>query len=241
MITVESFMNRQLKSFDIFRKVPKDHSQGSYLGLLMTVVCFVVLVVLVSNEIYEYISYSVEKGFIVDHKLENDDVQINLSIVFRRMPCHLLGLDIVDYIGTHEMNLHEKLNKQALDRDGNFIKDMPYEFPEKKLLKDFKKALKEEQGCRLTGEFNVLLVPGNFHIGFHSFGEYLNKILNAGIQFDPNFEHHVEHLVFGHDHNVNEWHRYQKRYDLKEVNTLEGYDSGAMTPNKGPFSYHYKL
>ena len=29
----DGFMNRQLKSFDIFRKLPKDHSQGSLLGL----------------------------------------------------------------------------------------------------------------------------------------------------------------------------------------------------------------
>jgi hypothetical protein len=30
----DGFMNRQLKSFDIFRKLPKDHSQGSLLGLV---------------------------------------------------------------------------------------------------------------------------------------------------------------------------------------------------------------
>lgn len=139
------------------------------------------------------------------------------------------------------MNLHDKIKKIALDKDGRFIQEMEYKFPEKTLLKDFKKALKEQHGCRLTGAFNILLVPGNFHIGFHSFGDYLNKILNHGIDFEPNFEHHIEHLSFGHEHSRNEWTNYQSQYGLKELNTLEGYDSNRMTPQPGPFSYHYKL
>jgi len=65
--------------------------------------------------------------------------------------------------------------------------------------------------------------------------------MNAGIEFEPNFEHHIEHLSFGHEHSRNEWSNFQSTYDLKDLNTLEGYDSNRMTPNAGPFSYHYKL
>lgn len=118
---------------------------------------------------------------------------------------------------------------------------MPYTFPQKDLVKSFKKALKEQNGCRLQGEFSVLLVPGNFHIGFHSFGNYLNLILNSGTQFQPNFEHNIEHLSFGTEHSRSEWNNYQSRYGLQELNTLEKYDSNKMTPNTGPFSYHYKI
>lgn len=107
----EGFFNKQLKSLDIFKKVPKEHSQGTYSGIIMTVATFILCIVLVSNELMEYFSYSVKKGFVVDHDLESHEVAVHLSIVFRRMPCHLLGLDIVDYVGTHEMNLHEKVKK----------------------------------------------------------------------------------------------------------------------------------
>merc|ERR1711935_208633 len=186
-------------------------------------------------------AYSVEKGFVIDHKLENTDAEVHLDIVFRRMPCHLLGLDVVDYIGTHSMNLHEKIKKFSVDMDGRTVREMPYEYPEKGMLKDFKKSLKEKLGCRMKGAFSILLVPGNFHIGFHSFGQHLTKILNSDIQFEPNFEHHIEHLSFGTEHSRSEWSNYQSQYQLKELNTLEGYDSNRMTPNPGPFSYHYKL
>jgi hypothetical protein len=43
------------------------------------------------------------------------------------MPCHLLGLDVVDYIGTHSMNLHEKIKKFSVDMDGRTVQEMPYE------------------------------------------------------------------------------------------------------------------
>jgi len=118
---------------------------------------------------------------------------------------------------------------------------MPYTFPEKDVKKSFKQALKDENGCRLVGEFNVLLVPGNFHIGFHSFGNYLNMILNSGIQFQPNFEHQVEHLSFGMEHTREEWENCKQKFQLKELNTLENYDTKILTPQTGPFSYHYKL
>ena len=93
----------------------------------MTIACFVLCIILVSNELLEYWAYSVQKGFVVDHKLENNDVEVHLDIVFRRLPCHLLGLDIVDYIGTHSMNLHEKMKKFSVDMDGRTVQEMPYE------------------------------------------------------------------------------------------------------------------
>lgn len=84
------------------------------------------------------------------------------------------------------------------------------------------------------------MVPGNFHIGFHSFGSYLSRVLNSGVSWEPDFQHHIEHLSFGTEHSKTEWHNYKKTYGLKELNTLEGYDSNQMTP-VGPFSFHYKV
>jgi hypothetical protein len=92
----------------------------------VTIACFVLCIILVSSELLEYWAYSVQKGFVVDHKLENNDVEVHLDIVFRRMPCHLLGLDVVDYIGTHSMNLHEKIKKFSVDMDGRTVQEMPY-------------------------------------------------------------------------------------------------------------------
>lgn len=147
----------------------------------------------------------------------------------------------MDYVGTHRMNLHDEIKKSAINEKGEFIKDMPYAFPEADVVKDFKRALNEKEGCKLEGSFNVLLVPGNFHIGFHSFGDYLNKILASGQQLNINFEHEIEHLSFGTEHTHAEWENYRNTYDLMDLSTVEGYSTTEMTPSPGPFSYHYKL
>lgn len=86
--------------------MPKEMSEGSFLGFLLTIGCLILCMILVSNEIYEYYTYSVEKSLSINHELENQEVIVHIDIVFDKMPCHLLGLDIVDYIGTHRMNLH---------------------------------------------------------------------------------------------------------------------------------------
>lgn len=157
------------------------------------------------------------------------------------MPCHLLGLDVVDCIGTHKMNLHGNLKKYQMDKNGNDVKEVPFVYPEETLVEDFKKSLDNEEGCRLKGDFDVLLAPGNFHIGFHSFGNYLNKILTTGIHWEPKMEHQINHLSFGTEHSKSEWTNYQNTYGLKELNTLEGFNTKQVTPSSGPFSYHYKL
>ena len=237
----EGFLNRQLKTIDVFKKMPKDMSEGSIFGFMMTIGCFVLLLILVSNELIQYYSYSVEKGLTIDQKLDHNEVTVHLDILFPKHPCHLLGLDIVDYVGTHRMNLHGNIQKFAVKENGEHIREMPYAYPEDEVIKDFKRALKEKEGCRLEGSFEVLLVPGNFHIGFHSFGQYLNMILGSGVNLNVNFEHEIRHLSFGTEHSRAEWDNFKKTYELEDLSTVEGYSTNQMTPSPGPFSYHYKL
>ena len=85
---VEGFLNRQLKTIDVFKKMPKDMSEGSIFGFMMTIGCFLLLIILVSNELYQYYSYTVEKSFTIDHKLENNEVTVHIDILFRKHPCH---------------------------------------------------------------------------------------------------------------------------------------------------------
>ena len=44
-------------------------------------------------------------------------------------------------------------------------------------ISDFlsEKALKENQGCRIHGDIEVFRVPGNFHIGSHSFAQMIRE------------------------------------------------------------------
>lgn len=58
-----------------------------------------------------------------------------------------------------------------------------------------KKELDEGQGCQIKGAFNVYRVPGNFHIGSHSYSDIKARLKSEGYSFD--FSYHINHLSFG--------------------------------------------
>ena len=58
-----------------------------------------------------------------------------------------------------------------------------------------RKALAENQGCRLSGNVLINKVPGNFHISGHHFPDAVQKLFVSGHKLD--FSHRINHLSFG--------------------------------------------
>ena len=54
----------------------------------------------------------------IDHKKDAKEVEVHMDIDFPNFPCHLLGLDLVDYIGTHYKDIHDNLKKIPLSKTG---------------------------------------------------------------------------------------------------------------------------
>ena len=50
-------------------------------------------------------------------------LQVNMDIVFPRMPCHLLSVDIQDIVGSHSMNVGGNLFRRRIDKNGKTISD----------------------------------------------------------------------------------------------------------------------
>lgn len=46
-----------------------------------------------------------------------------MDIVFPRMPCHLLSVDIQDTVGSHSMNVGGNLFRRRIDKNGKTISD----------------------------------------------------------------------------------------------------------------------
>ena len=86
------------------------------------------------------------------------------------------------------------------------------------MIEDLDRALKEGEKCRLMGSFKVLMVPGNFHIGFHSTRHLIQKYMaKLGKRFEVDFTHRVHALFFGTNEEYSKYYTYQKDFKLKHV------------------------
>jgi CTP-dependent riboflavin kinase len=123
--------------------------------------------------------------------------------------------------GVHVVDIEGKLHKYRLDETGKEIEMMVHIDEEghvdkdaakksvkneteetvkmmaklDKLYEDSKKALKENEGCKLSGFVFINKVPGNFHISGHHYPEVVQKLYMTGHTLD--FSHKINHLSFG--------------------------------------------
>ena len=98
-----------LKRFDIFRKMPKDLTEPTCCGALVSVICTFILVGLTIFEVQNYMKNESQAELIIDTSHRDDFVNINIDITFPKMPCDILSLDEQDVLGTHKTDMMENL------------------------------------------------------------------------------------------------------------------------------------
>jgi hypothetical protein len=86
-------------------------------------VCTVVLAILCLSEISKYVSVETKSDMLVDISHHDDRLNINVDIVFPKMPCELLSLDVQDVMGTHIVDIAGSLFKRRLSQKGEFISE----------------------------------------------------------------------------------------------------------------------
>lgn len=59
----------------------------------------------------------------VDTSHHDDRLNINVDIVFPKMPCEVLSLDIMDIMGTHIVDIAGSLYKKRISQTGEFISE----------------------------------------------------------------------------------------------------------------------
>ena len=95
------------------------------------------------TEVYTYFHPDLVSVLFVDEERQEDPVWVFLNITFPRLDCDILGLDLQDDLGRHEV---------GFSADNVIIKT----------------PIENGQGCRFEGQFTVNRVPGNFHLSTHS-------------------------------------------------------------------------
>lgn len=134
-------MQFDLRRLDIYRKVPKDLTQPTLTGAIISVACICFIVFLLLSEFLTFITLDLHSELFVHNPGANERVPVRLDISLPRMGCSFVGLDIQDDLGRHEVGHIEDTSKEPIN---------------------------EGKGCRFTAKFLVNKVPGNFHVSTHS-------------------------------------------------------------------------
>lgn len=175
-------------------------------------------------EFSRYFSKIIKNEMLVDLSPSSNKLKISLDISLYNYPCALVCLDTSDGIGSHTFNLEEGLSKISINQKGE-------EIPNKKLTSTkslsndqiYNLALeqyKNNEGCRVKGHFEVLRIPGNFHISAHGFRDAISKLKNnKDIKFSFNFTHKINHLSFGDEVAINDIHN---EFKVGIFNPLDG-------------------
>jgi len=164
-----------LRKFDIYRKVPKDLTEPTVTGAIVSIVCVISIAFLLISEFASFISTDLESELYVENpnpsmvgsgysSSDSDDkIPVFLNISLPRLPCAYVGLDIQDDMGRHEVGHIEDTVKVELNGGA---------------------------GCRFEGRFSINRVPGNFHVSTHSAQKQPKDIDMA---------HYIHSLTFGDD------------------------------------------
>ncbi|KPA85042.1 hypothetical protein ABB37_01463 [Leptomonas pyrrhocoris] len=169
---------------DFFRRIPKDLTESTAIGAIISIACVVVMVLLFVGEVISYVSPRIQSDMVIMPDLDSESIiKVSLDLTFHKMPCSILTLDILDVLHNHVFNSMEHITKTRLDAEGRPVTDgrSPEEF------------VSNREGCNLRGYIQVAKVPGNFHISSHGRQQLLNDHFKAGI----NVEHTIHHLSFG--------------------------------------------
>ena len=131
-------------------------------------------------EFKNYFIIKTKSELLIDNSKSSSSLRINVDLTMHRIPCYILNMDISDFTGAHTSNVKGTLVKKSLDKDGVLIKtdskDIGEKHEEEKFTTaDVMKAFNESQGCRLTGSFQVMRLPGNFHVASHTFAPILRE------------------------------------------------------------------
>ncbi|CAL1544392.1 unnamed protein product [Lymnaea stagnalis] len=136
-------MQFDIRRFDIYRKVPKDLTQPTLTGALISICSCLFMTFLFISELRDYLTVDVQSVLSVEDPVKHSEkIPVFINLTLPNMPCEYIGLDIQDDMGRHEVGFRDNTHKDPVN---------------------------EAKGCRFESHFLInKVVPGNFHISTHS-------------------------------------------------------------------------
>lgn len=137
-----------IEKLDIYRKVPKDLSQATQAGGLISLAACVFMFFLLVSEFLTFIQTEVVTELYVDDPSTGigpvHKIPVYIKIKITGMECKFLGVDIQDEAGRHEVGFLKNTKREPINGGS---------------------------GCLFETTFHIAKVPGNFHISTHASSE----------------------------------------------------------------------
>ncbi|MCL4125249.1 UNVERIFIED_CONTAM: hypothetical protein GTU68_009411 [Idotea baltica] len=141
--------NFDFRRLDIYRKIPKDLTQPTATGAVISIMCMAFMFLLFSSELLHFMSGEVVSELYVDNPGKSTEkIPVFIKITLPKLKCEYIGLDIQDEMGRHEVGFVENTVKTPVG----------------------------ETGCVFEANFYINKVPGNFHVSTHSASEQPKEI-----------------------------------------------------------------
>ncbi|KAL3863877.1 hypothetical protein ACJMK2_005604 [Sinanodonta woodiana] len=135
-------MQFDVRRFDIYRKIPKDLTQPTLTGAVVSICSMLFIAFLFISELTLFLTHDIISELTVEDPVRySEKIPVFANVTILNTKCDFLGIDIQDDMGRHEVGFRDNTQK----------------FP-----------ANEDKGCRIESHFLVNKVPGNFHLSTHS-------------------------------------------------------------------------
>jgi len=106
-----------MNNFDFYRHIPKDLTESSSHGAILSICASIFMVTLFILELWAFLSPAVMTNVIIEPNTDNL-LRINFNITVLDTPCDYAAIDIVDVLGTRNDNVTKNINKWQVDEFG---------------------------------------------------------------------------------------------------------------------------
>jgi protein disulfide-isomerase-like protein len=110
-------MLAKFRDFDFYRKIPKDLTETSTHGAILSVCAAIFMLILFVAEFWAFLTVQTSTTIVVDSPRESL-LRINFNITVLDMPCQYATIDAVDVLGTRNENVTLTISKWQVDENG---------------------------------------------------------------------------------------------------------------------------
>ena len=219
------------KSFDFFQKVSigEDVNKPTIVGSLLSLSAISIMIFLFFRQLIDFYSYHTKTDSVV-HQPKNADEQIsvNMELLFNNVPCNLLSLDIVDIMNNHKGDISDTLTKKKYFHQNRRIAE---NYITNRDVANLAKAINDKEGCALVGKIRVNQVPGEFHVSFHNY---------RGLWRDLNNRHRDLASKIKLSHSIKSLReRIVKRFELDPNLFFRNFESANTFNDNSLMNYNY--
>lgn len=110
-------MLARFKDYDFYRKIPKDLTEATTHGSILSICASLFMLVLFVAELWAFLAQQTITNVVIDPNTDSL-LRINFNITLMDIPCEFAIIDAVDVLGTRKDNITKNINKWQVDARG---------------------------------------------------------------------------------------------------------------------------